>query len=152
MEGPLCSRGFFIGGSMQLIYLSEKFYDAHREHREIMQKQGRPYACLSVQLYGHTFAIPLRHHIEHKYCFLTYDNCGLDYSKAVIVEEGDVGQGTPQIDQREFNAIKGKEHIIANGLRRYIALYLKASQRRDNAFYDNIRRYSALQYFENKLI
>ena len=144
-------RGFLYGGNMRLIFLAERFYNAHRDHREIMQKQDRPYACLSVQIDGHTFAIPFRHHIEHKYCFRTVGTCGLDYSKAVIITEADVGEGMPQIDQKEFEAIKGKEQILANGMRRYVQTYKKAMERKGNPFYENIRRYSALQYFDDMI-
>ena len=39
-----------------------------------------------VELEGHTWAVPFRSHIRHKYAFFTdaENRCGIDYSKAVI--------------------------------------------------------------------
>lgn len=140
----------FKGWIMRYIYLSDDFYNRHATHTEIMQKRGRPYACLAVQIQGVTFAIPMRHHITHSYCYRTIGDCGLDYTKAVVVEKEDIGQGTPQIAQAEFNIIKKHETVIINGMRKYVALYIKATERR-SPFYDGIRKYSALQYFEDKI-
>ena len=53
----------------------------------------------------------------------------------------------PTIDTKEFNLLKGKDTVVANGMERYIKLYKKALQHRGNPHYDNIVKYSALQYF-----
>lgn len=136
---------------MRYIYLSSDFYKRHATHNEIMQKQKRPYACLAVKIDCLTFAIPLRHHIDHPYCYHTVGDSGLDYSKAVIVDPCDIGQGKPQISQAEYDAIKKHEAVIINGMKKYVALYKKAVNR-NSRFYDGIRKYSSLQYFEDKLI
>ena len=136
---------------MQLIFLSDSFYTKHRNDKEILQKKDRPYACLSVQIDGNTFAIPFRHHIEHKYGFFTFGTCGLDYTKSVIIEAEDIGTGTPTIDQKEYNALRGKDSMIITGLKKYIRIYKKALSRPNDRNYDAIRKYSALQYFKSKL-
>lgn len=118
-----------------------------------MKKPSRPYACLTVKIRGLTFAIPFRHHIAHKYAFITYKDCGLDYTKAVVVlDEGYIDDKRPQIEQREFDALKGKEARIVREFDKYIKLYCKAAQNRDNVHYGNIVRYSALQYFEDYIL
>lgn len=137
---------------MRLIFLSDKFYLEHAGHTEILQKRTRPYVCLAIKIGDVTFAVPFRHHIAHKYAFFTYDDCGLDYTKSVVIaDESLIGKGTPQVDQAEFNAIKGKERSIHNGLARYVELYKKAAFNRGNRHYENIVRYSSLQYFEKYL-
>ena len=138
---------------MRLIYLSSEFYKQYKDCPEILKMPSRPYACLTVKIRGLTFAIPFRHHIAHKYAFVTYKDCGLDYTKAVVVlDEGYIDDNRPQIEQREFDALKGKEARIVREFDKYIKLYCKAAQNRDNVHYGNIVRYSALQYFEDYIL
>lgn len=133
---------------MQFIFLSNKFYSQHATHTEILTKPTRPYACLAVKINGTMFALPLRHHIQHKYAFFTVGNCGLDFTKAVVIESPDqIAQGTPQIDQKEFNALKGKDNKIFHDFSQYIALYKKALMYSTNPHYASILKYSTLQYF-----
>lgn len=134
---------------MRIILLSDKFYRLYGGCKEIMQKKSRPYACLTVTINNVVFAIPFRHHISHKYAFITKNNYGLDYTKAVVIVDNTYISGIlPQIDQDEFNAIKGKDALILNGMKKYISLYKKAKQHNGNPHYENIVRCSSLQYFE----
>ena len=101
---------------MRLIVLSDDFYQRHEHHREILQKRTRPYVCLEVTINGTTFAIPFRHHIKHRYAFITYGESGIDYTKAVVIaSDDDVANRTPQIEQREYNALVGRDALIHNG-------------------------------------
>lgn len=72
---------------MRLIYLSQAFYDRYGDCPEILKKRTRPYACLTIRIEEMTVAIPFRHHIAHKYAFRTYGDCGLDYTKAVVIAD-----------------------------------------------------------------
>ncbi len=138
---------------MRLIYLSPKFYQQYAACREIMKKPSRPYACLFVEVEALTFAIPFRYHIPHKYAFFTYNDCGLDYTKAVLVpDESYIGVGRPQVEQREFNALKGQDARILREFSRYLKLYRKAALNRTNPHYSGIIQYSALQYFEEYIL
>ena len=133
---------------MRLIYLTDDFFDRYADCKEILQKRDRPYACLKIEIDGHTFAIPFRHHIAHKYAYFTIGEAGLDYSKAVIIEdERYIAAGEAVIDSAEMKTIKGRESVIANGMRRYYKVYLNAAAHKDNPHYGNILRWSALQYF-----
>ena len=67
-------------------------------------------------------------------------------------DEGYIDDKRPQIEQREFDALKGKEARIVREFDKYIKLYWKAAQNRDNVHYGNIVRYSALQYFEDYIL
>lgn len=50
--------------------------------------------------------------------------------------------------QNEFNALKGKEHIVQMKLVQYIRTYKKAKERMDVPRNKIICQYSTLQYFE----
>lgn len=136
-----------------LVYLSEQFYSEYGHCPEILKKPLRPYACVAVQVNEHFFAVPFRHHIAQKYAFFTYGTCGLDYTKAVLLlKESYVDTRKPQIEQREFNALKGKDTRIAREFSRYLKLYCKAAQNRESPHYQNIIRYSTLQSFEDYIL
>lgn len=137
---------------MRLVILSDYFYKQYSNCPELLAKRSRPYACLEVMIDGLRFAIPFRHHISHKWAYITYGECGLDYSKAVIISDPRfIDIAKPVIEQREFNAIKGKEMRIASGMSRYLDTYRKACANPDNHHYDVIRRCSSLQYFHTQL-
>lgn len=105
-----------------------------------------------MRIDGVPFAIPFRHHIPHKWAFITYREAGLDYTKAVVLSNGRfVGRHTPEIEQIEFEALKGKEALITNGMRKYLVAYKKAVKYSNNRHYDNIRSCSSLQYFHKEL-
>lgn len=133
---------------LRLIYLSDKFYATYGHYPEILRKDGRPYAFLAVEIEGNRFAVPFRHHIAHKHAFITYDRCGLDYTKAVVIDdESMIAPELPIIEQREFNVLKGKDALVISGMRRYYKLLKNAMQYPDNPHYASILRYSALKYF-----
>ncbi len=134
---------------MDLVILSDSFFNKYINCSEILEKRNRPYVCLKVQINGVTFAIPIRHHISHTYCYRTGEDSGLDYTKAVVITSPtDIKRHKAQINQAEYNAIKGKEHVIANGMSNFIKVYIKAKAYPNNQNYSNIRSMSTLQYFE----
>lgn len=133
---------------MRLIILSSEFYDLYREKPEILDKDNRPYVCLTVKINGQTFAIPLRHHMRHQYGFSTIGESGLDYSKAVVIEsETFIAPDEPRIETKEWNIIKRNENKIFSGFRKYLHQYLRALKSPDSKRSDFIK-YSSLQYFE----
>lgn len=137
---------------MKLIILSDMFYDKYANCQEILKKRNRPYVCLAIKINGTTYAIPMRHHISHKYCFRTGDESGLDYTKAVVITDiTDVQKFNAKIDQGEFSRIKGKEQAIVKGMEDFIKIYKKAIAYPCNSNYAFIRSCSTLQYFEKYL-
>ncbi len=136
---------------MKLIFLSNDFYNDYGGHPEILKKHNRPYACLAVKIDGKIFAIPFRHNITHNHAFITFDKCGLDYTKAVpILKKEYISSAPVIIDQKEYNLIKSKEKIIIKGLSNYISLYKKALKYSTSPHYKNIIQYSALNAFQIK--
>lgn len=137
---------------MKLITLSQFFYGKYGNYPEILTKLSRPYVCLAVKIDGIPFAIPFRHHIPHKWAFITYGEAGLDYTKAVVLSDVRfIGNDTPKIEQIEFEALKGKDALVENGMRKYLAVYKKAVKYSNNRHYDAIRSCSSLQYFHKEL-
>lgn len=137
---------------MKLITLSPYFYREYSNCPEILVKPTRPYVCLEVMIDGVPFAIPFRHHISHKWAFITYGEAGLDYSKAVVIADNRfIGPQKPEIEQYEFEILKGKDALIANGMRKYLAAYRKAIKYPNNRHYAAIRSCSCLQYFHKEL-
>lgn len=137
---------------MKLITLSASFYSQYSSCPEILTKPTRPYVCLAVVIDGVQFAIPFRHHISHKWAFFTYGNCGIDYSKAVVISDTRfIGSVSPVVDQIEYNAIKGKDTVIANGMRKFLKAYKDAVKYPANPHYQFIRQCSSLQYFHKEL-
>lgn len=137
---------------MKIKILSKKFYDTYSNCSEILKKEMRPYACLTIEIDGMLFAIPFRHHIKHIYSFHTIGEAGLDYTKAVIISDDDyLTDEQPKIESKEFAIIKKNEQKIKYGLKKYVNQYRRAMKHRDNPRSKNILQYSSLQYFEDYL-
>lgn len=137
---------------MRLITLSTFFYSTYFGCSEILEKETRPYVCLEVEIDGVLFAIPFRHHISHRWAYFTGEDCGIDYSKAIVISDSRfIGPFSPQIDQAEFNAIKGKDTLIQNGMRKFLKAYRNAVKYPENPHYRLIRKCSSLQYFHKEL-
>ena len=133
---------------MKLVLLSDKFYNEYSGCMEILTKRNRPYACVTVEVGGVLFAIPFRHHISHKYAFITYGDCGLDYTKAVVVkDETYLSQQIPIVERKEWDAVRRGEGKILFGFKSYLNQYRRAVRHKDNPRSANILKYSSLQYF-----
>ena len=137
---------------MILFFLSDEFYNDYAGCSEIEQKRLRPYVQALVKVGGISFAVPLRSQIRHKYVLWTDrgSRCGLDFSKTVVLSKRSYIDSTtrPYIRQNEFDALRGKEHLIKQKLLQYIATYKKAKKRLDVPRNQTICEYSTLKYFE----
>ncbi|MEX6519022.1 hypothetical protein AB6N29_03425 [Fusobacterium animalis] len=70
---------------MEFYLLIKKFYEKYSNCKEILKKENRPYTICIIEINKLTFAIPIRHNINHKYSIKTFNNQGLDFTKAVII-------------------------------------------------------------------
>lgn len=140
---------------MVFIFLSQSFYDNYRNCPEIEQKTDRPYIRVCVNVNGVLFAVPLRSNINHPHVLWTdkENRCGVDFSKAVVLSKKTYMDASrqPHIRQNEFDALRGKEHVIRQRLTQYIRTYKKAKQRLDVPRNKMLCSYSTLQYFEQYL-
>lgn len=141
--------------AFHFVFLSEEFYKDYINCPEIEQKKDRPYICLLIDIDGMQFAIPLRSHIHHPHAYLTdpQNQCGVDYSKAIVLKKPEyVDQiRKPFIRPNEFDTLRGKEHIIEMGMQKYLRAFRKALQSPDVPRNALLLRFSALQYFVEEI-
>ena len=103
---------------MEFHRLSAAFYAKFDQCEEILTKEERPYYVLLLELDGLTYAIPLRSHITHHFCFIadnsTGHNSGLDYSKAVVITDPAlfIDPSPVTVRRYEFNVYKQREYLI----------------------------------------
>lgn len=137
---------------MRYIFLTNEFYSDYRKYPEIEQKQLRPYIQIQIMIDGVLFAIPLRSHINHPHAYWTdkINHCGIDFSKAVVIEDIKYIDTTkkPHIRDNEYKALQGKEYIVAKRFRKYINDYKKAKMNLDIERNQMLYKYSTLKYFE----
>ena len=145
---------------MEFHRLSAVFYAQFGQCEEILTKEARPYYVLLLELDGLTYAIPLRSHITHPYCFIADNssgqNNGLDYSKAVVIIDSDkyIDPAPVTIRQHEYNVYKQREYFIRKQFSSYVALYKKEVRRRlkNPALpVSALCRFSSLKYFHREL-
>lgn len=74
----------------------------------------------------------------------------MDFSKTVVLAKSSYIDTTrkPHIRQNEFDALRGKEHLVQQKLVQYIRAYKKAKMRPDIQRNQRLIQYSTLQYFE----
>ena len=108
----------------KIVFLTNSFYQDHPNppFKEMEQKQYRPYIVFLVEIEGHTWAIPFRSHIRHGHAFFTdaENKCGIDYSKAVVVDRPDYidQQVRPHLRQNEYEALRGNEFAVQKGFKK----------------------------------
>lgn len=143
---------------MKYTFLTDQFYSDYPNSRypQIESKKNRPYAHIIVNTYEKLFCIPLRSNITHPHAYFTNKKTrsGIDYSKAVIIEDMNYIDNDTKVflRQDEFNKLRGKEHIIQKQFRNYIELYKKAKSDLTIPYRNEILNFSTLQYFEDKII
>ena len=97
----------------EINYLSEDFFEKYdsKHFPEIEHKLNRPYLVLVLKVENNTYAIPFRTNVSHKACYRfknssrdTHSFTGLDYSKAVVVNDDRYIGTAAFIDEKEFLA------------------------------------------------
>ena len=139
---------------MKYVFLTAQFYKDYANCPEIEQKQLRPYIMLLIKIDGLTFALPMRSHIKHRYAYYTdkVNGCGVDYSKAVVINDINlyIDRKLPHIRPNERRKLFGKNYIITKAFKKYLEDYKKAIKL--NADRKNyIYKFSTLQYFHKEL-
>ncbi|WP_418950625.1 type III toxin-antitoxin system TenpIN family toxin, partial [Ruminococcus sp.] len=95
----------------EINYLSEDFFEKYdsKHFPEIEHKLNRPYLVLVLKVENNTYAIPFRTNVSHKACYRfknssrdTHSFTGLDYSKAVVVNDDRYIGTSAFIDEKEF--------------------------------------------------
>ena len=145
---------------MEFHRLSAAFYTQFGQCEEILTKEERPYYVLLLELDGLTYAIPLRSHITHPYCFIADSfngqKSGLDYSKAVVITDSAkyIDPAPVTIRQHEYNFLKQREYLIKKQFSSFVASYKKEILRRQKNQelpVSALCRYASLKYFHKEL-
>lgn len=138
---------------MKFFLLENKFYSDYSNCPEILIKMNRPYVVFLINLNNLTFAVPLRSHITHKYSMITIGNRGLDFSKAVVINDRQryISRKKAYIDSREYQIIMNQKWKITKKMISYINKYKKALK--DTSIRENkiLCDSSSLQYFHAEL-
>lgn len=168
MEDPplhfLC-KGFSLGEVMMkkiysLNYLSTDFYDKYdsKNYPEIEHKASRPYLVMLIKIGTNTYAIPFRTNIRHRYCykFKTSDRntqsiTGLDYTKAVIINDMKYIGNKATIDNKEFVELNNKYFFIVKQFKKYVDGYRRYINGELNTFEQRKYQFSTLKYFHKEM-
>lgn len=139
---------------MKYTFLSDKFYEdfPHEKYPQMEIKKNRPYAHVQVEVYNQLFCIPLRSNVDHPHAYFTNkrERCGVDYSKAVIINDAKYIDDKTRVflRQNEYNKLKGKDFIIKRQFLEYVELYKQAKIDDTVSHREDILKFSTLQYFE----
>ena len=162
--------GFFFEGEMSritIVHLNEKFFEEHAQHVEILKKPERPHLVLILKIAQNTFAIPFRTSAHRPktgrvpHCFFFAESGrkflsttgripALDFTKAVVVTENDIGDVT-RIDANEFKELQDHFHEVEAKFCVYLRYYVNSLKTQTNLESPEIK-YSSLQYFTDILM
>lgn len=144
----------------KLNYLSAEFYKKYcpEKYPEIENKENRPYMVLLIEIDYNTFAIPFRTNVKHKNCYKfqkstrpTDSVTGLDFSKAVIVNDRDYIGEAARINDAEYTELDANYHIIIKRFMTYVKGYVKCANKKGNEYQTLKYKYTSLQYFHKEL-
>jgi hypothetical protein len=139
--------------SFKIAGIHPAYFKLEKTGKEFMQKGNRPYLCLQLQVRADLLvSIPFRSHVNHENKFKTFGNKGLDYTKAIFVNEiylVNLGRCIHYTDYIKIrDNIKKIETDINNFFDKYKELLSKTSLTEAE---QNILKYSTLQYFHTEL-
>lgn len=138
---------------MNFFLLENNFYKDYSNCSEILKKTNRPYAVFLIKLNNLTFAVPVRSHITHKYSIKTIGNKGLDFSKAVVINDIQryISKKHAYIDNHEYQIIMEQKWKISKKMEDYIKKYKKALKNPSIPANRILCNSSCLQYFHTEL-
>ena len=141
---------------MKLRTLTKVAYQRISQHDQVLKKQNRGYGLAFIETDHHLFAIPLRSNLNHPNGFNTVLDRdtklwnGLDYSKAILVQEEDLNAAAfkPR-DGREYDKIQKNKDKINTEFIQYFDEYIQSvkSQKPLNRKF----QFTTLQYFHQEL-
>jgi len=133
---------------MRFVLLDFYYFENHPTVEAL--SKDRPHAVVTVQVENLQFALPLRTNLNHRFGFSTVDNCGVDYSKAVLIfNDSDISRDIRLDDNNEFLKIKENERKIVRDFTKYVDGYVKA--RRNGNTLPHRYRFSTLVNYDEAL-
>ena len=139
--------------NIKLYLLKNQFYIDYQGCPEILNKENRPYVVFLLTLNNLTFAVPLRSHICHKYAIKTVGNKGIDFSKAVVINDRQkyISNKRVLIGSPEYQIIMSQKRRITQKMANYIEKYKKALKNNSVPANKILCNSSSLQYFHAEL-
>lgn len=144
----------------QLNYLSNDFYTHYnsKDFPEIENKQSRSYMVLLIHIGNNTFAVPFRTNVSHNNCYKfktstrpTDSITGLDYTKAVIVNEPGYIGAPARINDKEYIELSKNYHFILKQFEKFVSDYIAFVNGKNNYYTAKKFRFTTLQYFHEEL-
>ena len=135
----------------KISYLTKEFYSNFTEDKfpEILHKENRPYLVFIVKVENNTFAIPFRTNVTHQYSYrfkntdkATDTSTGLDFSKAVIVNEKLYIGNDASIDKKEFIELENKVYFIIKKFSNYVKNYIRYTKDKNTEMLDKKYKFS----------
>lgn len=143
---------------MQISKLLPVFYRNNNHLSETLDGTGTPgeknrgYGVVVIEINTDLrFGIPLRSHLNHKHGFKTVGEKGLDYSKALLIQNA-VFIGKPfKIPSDEYVKIKDREHHITSRFKKYVERYIVLANRGDTNALQQSYPYTTLANYHTEL-
>nr|MBQ4318274.1 hypothetical protein [Clostridia bacterium] len=140
--------------------LSEKFFSTYNpsDYPEIESKINRPYFVYLVKIGENNFAIPFRTNIRHNNCYKflktsrrTQSSTGLDFSKAVIVNDNSYIGEDARIDDDEYSEILSRDWMIVKNFIKYLEGYCEYVRNSGKEYECRKYQFTSLKYFHREL-
>lgn len=144
----------------QLNYLSATFYAKYNaiDYPEIENKDNRPYMVILIQIENNTFAVPFRTNVPHNNCYKfknstrpTNSITGLDYTKAVIVNDSMYIGDAARINDKEYTELNDNYAFIIKQFRKFVTDYIEFANGKQTYYLTKKFQYTTLKYFHNEL-
>lgn len=144
----------------KLNYLSAEFYNRYNlaDYPEIENKENRPYLVLLIKFENNTFAIPFRTNVKHNNCYKFKNSSrstdtitGLDYSKAVIVNDDRYIGEAARINDMEYIELDANYHIVIKKFVSFVKGYIRYANGNLNEYQAKKYKYTTLKYFHKEL-
>ena len=144
--------------------LSEKFYQDYPKtmYPEILNKEKRPYVCLTFKVRDYYVCIPYRSNVPHKHSYQfkfsrrsKIKQSGLDYKKIIIIQnEAYLELGSGVVDNDEYQETRMYIKKIISSAEAFIDVYInhiKGIAILHSKEFDRRYAFSTLQYFHTEL-
>jgi len=137
---------------MQIAKINQAFFTQNNGLIEALdEKAGRGYGIAVVTIgNGLKFGIPLRSNMKHKEGFTTVERKGLDYSKAILIDNDAHIGSTFKIPADEYKKIQDREHFITGKFQKYVEKYIRSVKKADANVLREYR-FSTLQNYHAQL-
>lgn len=146
----------------KLNYLSADFFIKYNstDYPEIENKDKRPYMVVLVKIENNTFAIPFRTNIPHNNCYRfknssrsTQSVTGLDFTKAVVVNDSKYIGVPARIDNKEYVDLNRNYLFIIEKFKKYVSDYIKFVNSNQKPYYAAKKfKFTTLKYFHDEIL